>query len=178
MTEQEWLEGTDPDVMLDFMLEKTSRRKIELYTSGCYRSVWHLPTDERFRHKMNMRDRYFDGLATETELDLAIKAADDVPNHVLLAAWDSIDPQRQVQILRDLFGNPFRPANIAPSCRPSKLVALAQGIYDNYAFDRLPVFADALEEAGCDNPEVLNHCRAPGPHVRGCWVVDLVLGKE
>src|SRR5262249_51887056 len=178
MTEQEGLEGTDPDVMLDFMFEKTSRRKIELYTSGCYRSVWHLLTDERFRHKMNVRDRSFDGLATEAELALAIKAADDVPNHLWLAAWDSISPRRQVQILRDLFGNPFRPASIAPSCRTPKVVVLAQETYDNYAFDRLPVLAGALEEAGCDNEEILGHCRGPGSHVRGCWAVDAVLGKE
>jgi len=178
MTEQEWLESTDPDEMLDFMFERASRRKIELYTSGCYRSVWHLLPDERFRHKMNMRDRYFDGLATEAELDLAIKAAEDVPHHVCLDAWDSIPPQRQVRILHDLFGNPFRPASIAPSCRTPKLVALAHEIYDNYAFDRLPGLAEALKEAGCDNQEILDHCRAPGPHVRGCWVVDAVLGKE
>jgi hypothetical protein len=178
MTEQEWLEDTDPDVMLDFMFERASRRKIELYTSGCYRSVWHLLPDERFRHKMNVRDRYFDGLATEAELDLAIKAAEDVPKHVWLAAWDSIPPQRQVQILRDLFGNPFRPARIAQSWLTPEVVALAQEIYDNYAFDRLPVLAGALEEAGRDNEEILGHCRGPGLHVRGCWAVDAVLGKE
>jgi len=178
MTEQEWLESTDPDEMLDFMFERASRRKIELYTSGCYRSVWHLLPDERFRHKTNMRDRYFDGLATEAELDLAIKAAEDVPHHVCLDAWDSIPPQRQVQILRDVFGNPFRPASIAPFSLTLKVVALAHEIYDNYAFDRLPGLAEALKEAGCDNQEILDHCRAPGPHVRGCWVVDAVLGKE
>src|SRR5579871_659937 len=159
MTEPEWLEGTDPDVMLDFMFEKTSRRKIELYTSGSYRSVWHLLTDERCRQKLDMRDRYFDGLATEAALDSAIRAADDIPHHVWLAAWDSIPPRRHVQVLQDLFGNPFRPASIAPACLTPEVVALAQTIYDTYAFDRLPVLADALEEAGCDNPEILNHCR-------------------
>jgi hypothetical protein len=178
MTEPEWLEGTDPDVMLDFMFEKASRRKIELYTSGCYRSVWHLLPGERCRQKLDVRDRYFDGLATEAELDSAIRAADDIPHQMWLAAWDSITPQRQVQILQHLFGNPFRPTSIAPSCLTPKVVALAQEIYDNYAFDRLPDLAEALEEAGCDNQEILNHCRAPGPYVRGCWVVDLVLGKE
>jgi hypothetical protein len=58
------------------------------------------------------------------------------------------------------------------------VVRLAQGIYEDRAFDRLPVLADALEEAGCDNAEILSHCRGPGPHVRGCWAVDLSLGKE
>jgi hypothetical protein len=55
---------------------------------------------------------------------------------------------------------------------------LAQAIYDDRAFDRLPILADALEDAGCDNADILNHCRQPGEHVRGCWVVDLLLGKE
>ncbi len=178
MTEQEWMGCTDPEVMLDFMFERASRRKIELYTSGCYRSVWHLLTDERLRHKMNVRDRYFDGLATEAELDSALRIADDVPNHVWRNAWESIPPQHQVQVLHDLFGNPFRPARIAPSWLTAKVVNLAHEIYEGRAFDRLPDLAAALEEAGCDGQEILNHCRAPGPHTRGCWVVDLVLGKE
>jgi hypothetical protein len=58
------------------------------------------------------------------------------------------------------------------------LVKLAEPIYASGAFDRLPILADALEEAGCKDTEVLGHCRGPGPHVRGCWVVDLILGKE
>ncbi len=54
---------------------------------------------------------------------------------------------------------------------------LAGGIYDEGAFDRLPILADALLDAGCEDKQLLGHCRGPGPHVRGCWVVDLVLGK-
>jgi len=58
-------------------------------------------------------------------------------------------------------------------------VALARGIYDDRAFDRMPILADALQDAGCVNEDVLNHCRdAQQTHIRGCWVVDLVLGKE
>jgi hypothetical protein len=60
----------------------------------------------------------------------------------------------------------------------SNVTALAQSIYDERAFDRLPILANALEDAGCDNADILNHCRQPGEHVRGCWVVDLLLGKE
>jgi hypothetical protein len=55
---------------------------------------------------------------------------------------------------------------------------IAQAIYDDRAFDRMPILADALEDAGCDNADILNHCRSGGEHVRGCWVVDLLLGKE
>ena len=57
------------------------------------------------------------------------------------------------------------------------MVSLATGIYAEKAFDRMPILADALQEAGCDNIEILTHCRGNGPHVKGCWVVDLVLGK-
>jgi len=58
------------------------------------------------------------------------------------------------------------------------VVKLAESIYDERAFDRMPILADALEEAGCANADILAHCRQPGEHVRGCWAVDLILGKE
>ena len=74
--------------------------------------------------------------------------------------------------------NPFRPVTIDRSLLTTTVVKLAQQIYAKRTFDRLPSLADTLEEAGCDNAKLLSHCRGPGPHVRGCWVVDLVLGKE
>jgi hypothetical protein len=83
----------------------------------------------------------------------------------------------QCNLLRDIFGNPFRPAAIGGRHVTPKITKLAETIYDRRAFDRLPVLADALDDAGCDEADVLAHCRGPGPHVRGCWVVDLVLGK-
>jgi hypothetical protein len=86
----------------------------------------------------------------------------------------------QVSILKDIL-NPFRSA---PSLAPAILTwdggtvpKLAAAIYDERAFDRLPVLADALEDAGCTDAGILGHCRSGGGHVRGCWVVDLVLGK-
>jgi hypothetical protein len=84
----------------------------------------------------------------------------------------------QAALLRDIFGNPFRPVAFAPSWRTSTAVGLARTMFESRDFAAMPVLADALEEAGCDNPDVLAHCRGPGPHVRGCWVVDLVLGKS
>ena len=81
-------------------------------------------------------------------------------------------------LVRDIFGNPFRPIVFDPTWRTSTAVALARGIYDDRAFDRMPILADALQDAGCDDDELLAHCRGPRPHVRGCWVVDLVLGKN
>jgi hypothetical protein len=85
---------------------------------------------------------------------------------------------RQCSRVRDMFGNPFRPVTADPAWLTPTVVALARGIYADRAFDRLPILADALQDAGCEDPEVLAHCRSDGPHVRGCWVVDLVLGKE
>jgi hypothetical protein len=83
----------------------------------------------------------------------------------------------QATILRDIVGNPFRPTAFDPAWRTSDVTLLARGTYEERAFDRMPILADALQDAGCDSDEVLRHCRGAGPHVRGCWVVDLVLGK-
>jgi len=80
--------------------------------------------------------------------------------------------------LRCILGNPFRPAQLDRCWLTSNVASLAESIYADQAFDRLPILADALEEAGCTNAEVLGHCREPGPHVRGCWVVDLLLGAS
>src|SRR5207248_5032085 len=82
-------------------------------------------------------------------------------------------------IMRDIVGNPFRPVRADPRWLTSDVLALAASIYAERAFDRLPILADALQDAGCENADVLGHCRDPQlTHVRGCWVVDLVLGKE
>ena len=89
-----------------------------------------------------------------------------------------VSKEYQVQVIQEVLGNPFRRVAIDPAWRTSTVVALARGIYDEKAFDRMPILADALQDAGCDSDDVLSHCRGGGPHVRGCWVVDLVLGKE
>jgi hypothetical protein len=67
--------------------------------------------------------------------------------------------------------------SIDPTWRTSDVLTLARGIYDERAFDRMPILADALQDAGCTNDDILSHCRDTTPHARGCWVVDLVLGK-
>jgi hypothetical protein len=82
-------------------------------------------------------------------------------------------------MLRCVFGKPFLPApTLDPSWKTSDVVALAEAIYDERAFDRMPILGDALEEAGCSSEDMLKHCRSEKPHVRGCWVVDFVLGKS
>jgi hypothetical protein len=91
----------------------------------------------------------------------------------------------QVAFLLDIFGNPFHPVTINPAWQSPTVLALATAAYENRILPagtlepaRLSVLADALEEAGCDNADILNHLRGPGPHVRGCWVLDELLAKE
>lgn len=94
---------------------------------------------------------------------------------------DKTERKARCELIRDLMGNPFRPVAIAPAWsawNDGTVQKIAQAIYDDRAFDRMPILADALEEAGCTNTDILAHCRQPGEHVCGCWVVDLVLGKE
>ncbi len=87
----------------------------------------------------------------------------------------------QGNLIRDVYGNrPKQGAGIAISCHlreRDEIQKIAQGIYEERAFDRMPILGDALEEAGCDDSEILIHCRSDSEHVRGCWVVDLLLGK-
>ncbi|HVK19450.1 MAG TPA: hypothetical protein VM533_21125 [Fimbriiglobus sp.] len=92
-------------------------------------------------------------------------------------AATSREHTRQLRLLRFIFGNPFRPVTADPTWLTPTAVTLARAIYAERAFDRLPILADALEEAGCNDPDVLTHLRGDGPHVRGCWVVDLLLGR-
>jgi len=94
-------------------------------------------------------------------------------------ALDTADPAKLFcALLRDIFGNPFRAVIIDPQWQSSTVTTFAQAIYDDRAFDRLPILADALEDAGCTDASILEHCRGGGVHARGCWVVDLLLGKE
>jgi hypothetical protein len=81
------------------------------------------------------------------------------------------------RLIHDICGNPFRPVTLNPAWLTSTVLALAQQMYDSRDFSAMPILADALQDAGCDDEEVLNHCRGLGPHVRGCWVVDRLLSK-
>jgi hypothetical protein len=88
---------------------------------------------------------------------------------------------RQADLVRCILGNPFRTALLDPvylDANDGAARRVAQEIYDDHAFADLPVLADALEDAGCTDDAALSHCRDAGPHARGCWVVDLALGKQ
>jgi hypothetical protein len=88
---------------------------------------------------------------------------------------------QQRWVLVDVFGNPFNPPALDQSWlrwNDATVPKIARGIYEERAFGRLPILHDALLDAGCDNEDMLAHCRGDGPHVPGCWVIDLILGKS
>jgi hypothetical protein len=79
--------------------------------------------------------------------------------------------------LRDIFGNPFRPVGVDAAWRTSAVLGLCRQVYDTRDFTAMPILADALQDAGCADEQVLAHCRHSAPHTRGCWVVDLLSGR-
>jgi hypothetical protein len=205
MTEAEWLACSEPRPMLEFLRGKASERKLRLFAVACCRRIWHLLTDERSRKAVEVEERKAEGQITETELAEIIYDADaphDAPYFLSSnawfaatacssdAAWDAakresdplvagdIQHDAQAALLRCIFGNPFRSIALDPAWMTGTVSALAQAIHNDRAFDRLPILADALEDAGCTNADILSHCRQPGEHCRGCWIVDLLLAKE
>jgi hypothetical protein len=104
----------------------------------------------------------------------ASQSPDRIRNSYALRAAERL---HQANLIRDLFGNPFRPAALDPRWLISTVSDLSRAIYQERAFERMPILADALMDAGCDSDEMLAHCRGAGPHARGCWLIDLLLAK-
>ena len=201
LTEAEWLECTDPHTMLGFVRGKASDRKVRLFAAACCRRMVQTPGDARFQRVIEGAERYADGLVLEDTLAfISIEAealAREEPGEVFQVAsalargnWHETlsrsaravgradERITQSDLARCVFGNPFHRVTIDPTDLSRAVRELAASTYKARAFDRLPILADALEEAGCGNTDLLNHCRQPGTHVRGCWVIDLLLGKE
>jgi hypothetical protein len=195
MTEAEWLACTDPQPMLEFLRDKASDRKLRLLALECWRRIDRHGADEEWhREALRVYEWMAEGEGTNEDLaSIGVNPVDVQPAEqdaavASRAAAESkgavarqFELVAQCQILHDLIGNPFRPLHIAPtwlSWRDGTVPQLAQGIYNDRAFDRLPILADALEDDGCTDLDILAHCRQPGEHVRGCWVVDLLLGEQ
>lgn len=205
MTEKEWLSCTDPQKMLEFLRGKTSERKLELFVGGCcVRSTkgysipeWdtelkalvslglgEIEADE-FQRRIEFRGgsggvEWAMWRAERSQREIALEVVLDEAGRMDWSKIHSQGPeesQAQCRLLRDIF-NPFRSVTTDPSWRTPTVTALAKAIYEDRLFDRLPILADALEEAGCTNPDILAHFRHPGVHVRGCWALDLILGRE
>ncbi len=221
MTEAEWLTCRRPELMLNYLRDNATDRKLRLLACACCRLVWGVLTAEYARRAVEVSERFAEGDATAEELDAAAESVADL--------WDAMDPDGMIEdgvgsttpgeyrvyrairaafwaacrdrefvtkahfevgeatehkgalraaacgIWRDIF--PFHPISLHHSWLTSTVTALAQGMYDSRDFSAMPILADALQDAGCDNDEILQHCRGLGPHVRGCWVVDACLGK-
>jgi hypothetical protein len=94
--------------------------------------------------------------------------------------WLDAESRGQAALVRDVFGHLWHtgPVYLAGLVDLEPVTGLARAIYAERSFGELPILADALEDAGCTDEEMLEHCREPGEHIRGCWVVDAVLGKS
>ncbi len=117
-----------------------------------------------------------------TEQVVAAAAQDPYqPGVQSLNSWNAYEGQRRLNVawLRDIFGNPFRPVVFEPAWQSDTALSLAKHLYESRDFSAMPILADALQDAGCEHADILTHCRDETlTHARGCWVVDLVLGKE
>ena len=181
MTEQEWLISEHPWSMLECLRGRASERKCCLLSVACWHRLWDR-MDKASRAATDAAERSAEALKGITARGLR-SARREAELAVAFAAGRSLNMRKaeraaQARLLRDLFGNPFQPARLARAWRTPTVVALAQAMYEDRRFDDMPLLADALEESGCTEEAILKHCREPGEHVRGCWVVDLVLGKE
>jgi len=116
------------------------------------------------------------------DLETATAAASAVDTVLSVTSSDFhklLVPLFSLTVFRDVIRNPFRPVTFSADWRTDTAVSLAAHIYKSREFSAMPILADALQDAGWDNEEMLHHCRDTSlMHVRGCWVVDLVLGKE
>jgi hypothetical protein len=191
VTEQEWLTGTDPYPMLQFVRGRLTERQMRLFAVACCRSIWPL-LDKPHRDVVEVAERYAEGRA-RGELVRARQAAwaasgftvqhaaSNFPLHAATtcALFAGVRPggPGAADLLREIVGNPFLPVTIEPGWRTRAVIALARSIAVEERFDDLPILADALEEAGCHNRQLLHHCRQEGGHVRGCWAVDLLLAS-
>jgi hypothetical protein len=211
MTEDDWLAGRVRK-MSRYARSKATMRRRRLLACGFCRINWSQLPDDRLKQLIELIERYADGksggrtlvqayelfgvvkeraVANALDPDMlkalrAAQASNEDPPGIAFPQWQ--DSNLQLALLRDIFGNPFRPVALDPawlSWHDGLVVRLAQATYEERHLpvgtldsSRLAVLADALEEAGCTSEEILGHLRRSGPHVRGCWPVDLCLGKS
>jgi catechol 2,3-dioxygenase-like lactoylglutathione lyase family enzyme len=192
-----WPTCGDPLRMLE-MLRRADARKLRLFAAACSRRMWDA-IDDFGRAAIQVAEAFADGTAGENELRaarLACKSAGEsaawyaAASNPAVAARNAAlsaqsanpgDAERvaQAALLRDIFGNPFRPVVVEERWRTPAVVELARTIYESdprQAGGHVRL-AEALAAAGCDCAAILEHCRGDGPHVRGCWVLDMILGK-
>jgi hypothetical protein len=178
-----------------------SGRKLRLFVVAFCRSAQRFIKHPLCKGAVELAEEFADGSISAPSLDAVNRAVWQLPpdvwerefawNVTRKAIWDGArwinmrgirtrGAEAQAELIREVFGNPFQPVFFdgARACNGGTVSLIADSIYADRAFDRLPILADALEDAGCTDAAILEHCRGPGPHVRGCWVVDLLLGKS
>ncbi len=201
MTEAEWLNCPDAAESWVPLRGHVSERKHRLFVCACCR-LWHHNLSTAILKALEVAERAADELigwadlaAAEAEAFAAFGRTRNRAAH--FAVW-SLHPHpgkasgevvgcvrkqeggEHAAVLRELFGNPFRPAVVESSWlawNDSSVVKIAQASYDERAFDSMPILADALEDAGCHDVDILTHCRQPERHVLGCWVIDSILRR-
>ncbi|OAI47683.1 hypothetical protein AYO44_09305 [Planctomycetaceae bacterium SCGC AG-212-F19] len=173
MTEEEWWACEETATMMIFLGRRLPHRQRELFFCGVFRLFWNDLSDDCYRRYCEVKERFADGQASEEEMEAANQATAGRPP-AFDGAGDRADtPKRETNLLRHIVGNPFRPYT-APASWPKAVVELAQALYEGTG-DRL-ILADALEEAG--HQDLAQHFRAEEWHMKGCWVVDVILGKR
>jgi len=202
MTEAEWLVCEDPQRMLEFLRGQSTQRKLRLFLCACCRHLWDRNTPKAIKRAIKVAEKYADAVVgketfSKMQQETAAFRCDLLDPLSMLAGWALCPNAREAaeamedfarkevrrphaDLLREVIGNLFRTTKVDPSWLAwsnGTVVKLAQGIYDDRRFEDLPILADALEEAGCREQSVLDHLRGPGPHVRGCWPLDLILGR-
>jgi hypothetical protein len=220
MTEAEWLSCQNPQMMLEFLRDKVSDRKLRLFAVACCRNIDYAMFEQGSWLAIDTSEKFADRLVHDAELLQGRRAAEDAIEAAAeytfiapeLAAHHTTDLQiaesvdlvanfaadaaheygylcdqtkadgrkesaSQCKLLRCIFGSRFHSSNVRPSW-PATVTALADFIYTDRSFEQLPILADALEEGGSLDAKLLKHLRSEGPHVRGCWALDAVLGKS
>jgi hypothetical protein len=185
--EAEWLACADPTPMLKFLRGNVSDRKLRLFACACCRTIWKSVTDA-IREAVTVWERFADGLATRDELSMATQEVISSAERVRVNSQGG-NPPVQASLFRCIFGNPFRPSPPLPPAvlawNDRTILRLAEAIYEDRQMPagtldpgRLGILADALLDAGCNDEDLIQHCRSDGPHARGCWAVDLILGRQ
>ena len=184
--------SNDRSVLLRYAQQHGSERKVRLYLCATAEKVRDYLNDPAIWGAVGVAERYADGLASQQELAAAHRAACKIADRqtglAIMDEWTAtrrtvlIKPAVQCALLWEAFLPIYVNAASGVSCPfswiSSTVHALATFIYDERKFQLMPILADALQDAGCEEQVILSHCRGDGPHVRGCWVIDLILGKE
>jgi hypothetical protein len=194
---EEWdIWDTAGRLMLDCLREleiELTPRKQRLLCCGAARTQFRATGNPSFRRAITLAEEWADAGTRPTGVAAVQRALSswrrDIPVWAALGLRCLSDETEDLQqclyswghlfgpACREQFGNPFLPVEWNPDWYTSTVHDLAAHIYARHEFSSMPILADALQDAGCDDEQVLAHCRGNAPHARGCWVLDAVLGR-